>query len=480
MEKRNNRFLNDWPTFFVGDDVVESPQVAPFDGQEIKIPSAVKSGRFGLIPWLLRLAGVVGKGDMAAGTPFASDHFPSTRRWRFYLTDHQPEDVDREFFLRDVAQEGWAVSALNFDSRTAVYRALDGAEVTVSLLSNWFDGTSRDWLIAQSQFRTHFGFGFLSSPALTGTYAAQQCLPKALPKGGPSEEFLAILHAQTTQGRTQSFLPALDVNEFFYYDRIFAYSADCYLEMPCGADRVEVGGDYVPFKPAFYEIEFSIPDGWNHMGLLPVMSVDGWRWPEKGKHRTFVAEPELRVAVQHKWPFRVIQVWRFADARPLELWRSKLTKLYASGGAGKQIFRAVLLQGLGAMYARSYRRERVVGEAEWIESGDVSGEFLPDGNVRVVDRVARSGRFYAPHWIAYTWSRARARLINAALTLPKSSILACHVDALYLRERLTEGVGLGWGQFRMKGRLSNCGDISMARDLAAIRARAEEALSYGE
>lgn len=463
MNRQNNRHLVGYETCFAGFGITDSPRFWWDEGKEHVGLSGFQASV------ILRTAAMA----------------TASRNVRVLLVV-KLEDLSREWFAEAVTSGNveWQMESYSHESRTAVFT--DGSrKIALTISANWLSCSDavvalNAYKNANSNFERAFGFPFLASPTMTGLYAIEQSLPSKIETQPLPSEFAEYLHANTTQGRSEFFGEAM-TEKFYYYDRVFAYAADCYLEMPCGEVRHEkqkgnVTLPYEKFETAFYKITFAVPDDWQHVGLLPVLTDDGWRWPRDknlmgyGKcYSTFVAEPELRLALDNKWLVNIEEKWSFEAGRPLESWRKKLVGLWDSAKvlasveqvelrecrkAESDIYRKILLHGLGGLYARSFRRERIVTGDQLAE--DNSAEALTaepfEGGFRLDTRVARSDRHYMPHWTAYTWSRARRNLALQMLSLPFSAVMGCHVDAIYSREQLAD-CGLAVGKFRLKGML---------------------------
>lgn len=465
MKRQNNRHLYDRQTFFAGFGEGEMPC---FYEQGGNVYQAMQSLLASAILWL------------------AVQRSDSTRPCRVLV--NAPLDVLERSWFDEGTSAGWKLKSYSHVGRTAVY--FNGLrEVTLQRADMWLDvadtkQAARIFTDADDVFRRLFGFGLLASPTMTGLFAIEQTIPKSIDATKPSEEFLAYLHANTTQGRSEAFIPA-EVKAFYYYDRRFAYAADCRAEMPCGVEQMECEGAFVPYEPAFYRVRFAVPERWCHVGLLPVLTVDGWRWPMSGTHETFVAEPELRIAFGCDWQIKVLEAWRFGKAKPLETWRNKLVNAWQVANQLKakteaNIYRKILLHGIGGLYARSFQRERIIDGNELADLNTaeaLTAEPLASGGFRTEMRAERGERFYMPHWSAYTWSRARAALLRSMLSLAPSSIIGCHVDAIYSSLPLYNGTGDGIGQFRLKGSASWNAPMQIRgqRDLLAMRAASEAA-----
>lgn len=434
--------------------------------------------------------------ELIGAKPFASIDADDNESFRLQQVIFcNPAELPREWFYEGVP--GAELRDYNHATRTGVYDCVDGQTVTIQCAENWFPrGTSPldapvGFRRAQSIFRKEFGFDFLSSPTLTGLYAFESKLPYSLPEGEPSSEWRQFMHGNTTQSRNEIWLPKT-ADSFYYYDRRFAYAADAVLELPCGAP-VELSGDdaaYIAYECAWYMVNFNVSEGWQHVGLLPVLGADGWTWPRervRGGYVTFVAEPELRLALASGWPVEIKKKWRFEKARPLEKSIKLLVGMFERAKADGDdveaaIYRRMVLQAIGALYARSFARESIVDGAELLERDDaavLTAKDLGDGRHSLTDRTTqRGGRFYQPEWAAYIWSRARARLNAAMLGLPFDSILGCHVDAIYTdREALTIQDNGKVGQFRLKGRIENKElTLNTMADLSRVKAFAEASL----
>lgn len=394
--------------------------------------------------------------------PFASVGDGGSKRVVLVLLGGGAPSLGREWMCGLTVGQ---LQSYNHHARTAVYQWGDRV-VTVMSGENWFPrgvdipSAIYEFELALSAVRRSFGFSFLASPTLTGLH----CLESKIPFGVWScqdEAFHSLLHRHTTQSRNE-FLGQQKINEFWYYDRRFAYAADVVLDMPIGEPSV-AEPVWVPYQPAFYQVRFSVPNGFQHVGLLPVLAEGGWQWPSDGEHSTFVAEPELRVAIDAGWRVEVLARWEFDSGRPFEKSVKTLVQLFESfKRAGYDIaagiIRRLVLQAIGAMYARVFEREQIVGESELLERNDeavLTAEAQGDGRYSLRDRSERrDSRFYAPIWTAYTWSRARAALAKAMLGIPRERLLGCHVDAIYTTgEVLTLPDNGRVGQFRLKGKL---------------------------
>lgn len=449
MKKNNNRYLKGYQTFFASLGAEDKTAGIWWNGGKCY----VEFGRLPAQVWPIRCGAILASVSNGAAT------FPAR-----VIVQGSLAEMTREWFQQGAYGTGWHLKSYSHESRTGVYEDEAGLAIAVTRAANWIESPNvldmiEAYTMAEDGFKAEFGFPFLGSPTITGLYAMEQTLKPNVDCPALPDDFAETLHAGTTQGRSEMYLPA-DLKSFHLFDRRFAYAADVRFEMPCGVPQYEQGGEFVPYDPAFYRVRFTVPTGWHHVGLLPVLVPgSGWQWPVDGTYETFVAEPELRLAAGCHWPFEVLECWRFEKARPLENWRNRLVKLWddanARGCKGEaDIYRRILLHAIGGLYARTYAREFIATPVEFADLNDdaaLTAEQV-DGGFRIQTRANRDKRFYMPHWAAMVWSRARAVLASRMLTLPIADVLACHVDAIYSRAPL-QGVGNEVGQFRLKGSL---------------------------
>lgn len=395
------------------------------------------------------------------------------------------DEWPREWFKQ--VSGGWVLVTYTHQTRTAVYER-DSVRVTVTLQRNWADGSVNEfreqYRSAESDFARKFGFGFLVSPTLTGLYGVEASIPYKTPETVASDSFREYLHANTTQGRGENFSRG-EFPGFQYWDRRFAYASDACGDLPTGTEQESSLDYFVPFLAAFYHVRFQVPADWQHVGLLPALTAEGWRWPRtpgSWYESACVAEPELRLAIESGWRVEVVRRWSFTNGRPLEKFTGDMKKLVVQSQSrgdsiASKIFRRITLNAYGGLYARSFERESFVAESELLERNDAAVLTAQpvEGGAMVQDRSAkRDSRFYMPEWTAYIWSRARARLAAAMLSIPFRDLLACHVDAVYSSRDLPEPfAGDSVGKFRLKGRIDAPVRVENARDFVRVRAQAE-------
>lgn len=199
-----------------------------------------------------------------------------------------------------------------------------------------------------------------------------------------------------------------------------------------------------------------MPDDWHHVGLLPQQQPDGsWRWPrEPGEYGCgWLEAVELRTARRHGWDVTVVEslLWPRSEVAPMRQWGTQLVNVSKKAQAQRdlspdvrsclrQMVRAIMLHGIGAMHGRP----RVVNRSCHV---DEAGRKVPkdaEGLDVVGDRVLWQVRqqpkwpeLVHPEWTAAVWAATRTRLVSArndqhALALPAPAVVGFRGDAMYL------------------------------------------------
>jgi len=227
-----------------------------------------------------------------------------------------------------------------------------------------------------------------------------------------------------------------------------------------------------------------IPNDWNHIGLLPWLSEDGWEWPSRpgSQFEGWFCEPELTLAMQNGWHIAVRMGWKFAKGRPLCGWAKRLIRMreylqlkeseYISRSGGEHYGvaakapRQILNHTIGSLYARGYEREEFVSDDNWVkwliehpdiverqdvervEGGYIVPCYAPDKSPLSINM---------PHWAATIWSLERAFVAKAALECdgkegrPGPEVLVrINGDAVYSTAELPIKDNGNLGQLRRK------------------------------
>lgn len=268
-----------------------------------------------------------------------------------------------------------------------------------------------------------------------------------------------------------------------------------------------------PYARAWYQVRFTVPEGWNHIGILGVQHpnpAEGWFYPNRpgARHVTWADASEVAVALAHGWLIEPMQAIRWQKKmKPLDTFMNRLNTARERVEQNREIpwilrkavssaLRQITIQTVGSFASRGTTKTMYVDSAL-----DIPGEYQ--------NTMIRHGKYftyeapgdrweqqnYHPELAIQVWGRGRARLLSAptafgggtggALTLPGSSLIGVNGDAIYTTEipawSLPAARGGGddgkTGRLRIKGAIRGrlrTPTTRIARD--RLRDRAE---SYG-
>ena len=423
----------------------------------------------------------------------------------------------------DLDEEGWTEAGaghyLDPDALAARYQRPDGGEVHVHRLASWVrdtTGTIRPDT-ARSAFallRNGLGevFGrrrvvprqrsdqrdddpqgdalapaILSSPASTGRELLLRTLPAGHQYPVLDDEYLELLHHTTGQGRNELLTedraqyPADELPGLYSYDMRWAYAALCRGVTGTGPAEMDNGTEFLGYAPARYEVEFRVPDEWEHLGLLGVHG-EGWPSTPGTRWRTWCDARELRLA--DRWGWRIGQDVRITrrlllstdKSAPLRTWADKLTEVRetwlpaqeapaAVVRLAQDMTRTVLLASLGALQGRRQKITHVLPQARAAEipagaTPTVAGGML----VWQTETAAGWREMVHPEWVGQVWAEQRCRLLDTgpnaaqanvgALHVPRRELVALRTDAVYSTTDPEWSDSGRVGQFRPQLRLN--------------------------
>ncbi len=290
------------------------------------------------------------------------------------------------------------------------------------------------------------------------------------------QEIRAKIHSSTGQGRIE--LNTLDSIQklpgLYYYDGIFMYAGKTW-GMPTGIATHDNENTYAGKVPARYRIRYTVPMGWQHIGLFmtPREQVtgnarddDSWYYPgEKEQGRTFEAwadGSELDVAYNlpedmPKWDITILERIVYtvdSSKKPLDDITSKLVKMRGKveqdarqDTSREEIYklvrgmiRNILLHGIGSFH-RQDRDTTFIGHANEAPEGLSDAYPLDNGLFRYTvsgKTEAYTQQFEHPEWSQLIWARCRAAMTKAALTFPRESIIAIRTDAIAVTDERQE------------------------------------------
>ncbi|WP_042373261.1 hypothetical protein [Streptacidiphilus neutrinimicus] len=409
--------------------------------------------------------------------------------------------------------------------------------VEIRAVNEWFDPAGADPHLVREAFallwKTLRQFWpdavLLGSPSQTGKDLWARTIPikGQWADGFPvlSEELRGLFHATAGQGRTELIVPPkvpAELPGLAEYDRTFAYARHTW-KGPVGTPRHVTAAAFAKMSEAeqkkllmscaHLRVRVTVPDGWEHVGLLPApISGDRhWEYPSTpgATFTTWAGAPEVYTALSNPikpWRIEVLDALVFQDGEPIDKWSLHLKEAWNQLSAVARVHedprqrqanylaaravRSILLFGIGgfAQRPRMVTGTTAMNELHLVPEG---AEILTHDEHKVTwQRVSgfRKDDTAHPEWSAYVWSSARAALLSmnmkgdgvhvGALHVPAGEVVAFRTDAVYLTARH------GWpyhgqpGEYLLKGHLT--GPISAPGsedELLALRDQGRAALA---
>ncbi|MBP5880781.1 Mucin-19 [Streptomyces caniscabiei] len=453
---------------------------------------------------------------------------------RIYITAGDPwhRDADRYPFLRDAVAAwlnapvpGWQVESSRGKDRLAghlvhprnpVGRWQRGDQhAEIRSVGEWFDpgdadpATVRDaFVLLWKQLRHHWSdVVLMGAPSQTGRDLWSRTISgktgSRWSEGYPvmSEEIRGLLHATAGQGRTELIVPPRvpeKLPQLVEYDRTFAYAKHTWAS-GVGAPRRITAQAFAAmsekeqtnalFAPSHWQIRVTVPDGWNHVGILPAPAAGdrAWHYPaEPGQtFVTWAGGAEVNLALRNPiapWRIEILDGLLWESGTPLREWSTKLKDAWSSLQAlaavhgderqrlaahlASRAVRSILLYGIGgfAQRPRITTSSVPVGREHEIPAGaQIIGT---DGQTITWQRHGGFSRdpYAHPEWAAGVWSGARAALLSTkmrednvfvgALHLPPGSVVAFRTDAIYTTADVDWPYHGQPGDYLKKGRLT--------------------------
>lgn len=381
----------------------------------------------------------------------------------------------RAWFLAPVP-EGWTGTHHLADDAALSGRwsHTDGRTLEVLHAATWFghgDYSARDaadaWhALGHMIGQASAGAVLMSTPATTGRELWRRMIPERS-KGFPvlSDELRQLIHVTSGQGRRELIRrDPVGVGMVTQYDMRIAYAALTW-GMPVGAPTMvtraewdalddETQGKTLQRRGRWF-VEATVPTGWEHVGILPHLTADGWVWPAKPGHtfRSWCSASELAVAREHGWRVTILEGFHFKEGKPLNDWRDALLSIYtraesAPPEAGrapvltKAAVRMMLLGTIGAFASRVRPVTHVAAEGEALPADaqvrEVAGRYVYETAGARSEWTERTSH---PEWAAEIWARCRTRLLESpavngvrtgALHVPAGSVIGLRTDGLTL------------------------------------------------
>jgi hypothetical protein len=453
---------------------------------------------------------------------------------RIYITAGDPwhREAERYGYLRDAVAawlagplpQGWQVESTRGKDRMAGHLVHERRPVgrwqrgdqhcEIRSVAEWFDPAGADPAIVRDAFvllwqalRHQWNdVVLMGSPSQTGRDLWSRTIPtKAGSRwadGYPvmSQEVRGLLHATAGQGRTELITPPrvpAQLPGWVELDRTFAYAKHCWSSGVGEPRRISAATfaamsqkeqTSALFAPSHWQIRVTVPDDWNHVGVLPapITGDKAWAYPnEPGRtFTTWAGGAEVNLALRNPlgpWRIEILDGLLWETGTPLKDWSTKLKDVWGSLRAMSEIHmdprqrhaaalasravRSILLFGIGGF---AQRPNTVTGqvpiglEAQIPDGAQIIG--MSDTHVTWQGESGFSRNPYAhPEWAAGVWSGARAALLSTrmrednvsvgALHLPPGSIVAFRTDAVYTTVEPSWPYHGQPGEYLLKGRI---------------------------
>ncbi|MGW1142326.1 hypothetical protein, partial [Streptomyces zhihengii] len=339
---------------------------------------------------------------------------------RIYITGGDPwhRDADRYPYLRDAVAAwlnaptpGWRTDTGRGRDRMAGHFVharnpvgryqRDNADQHVEIRSvgEWFDvdgadpATVRDaFVLLWQALRRHWDDAvIMGSPSQTGRDLWTRTIPQRgqYADGFPvlSEELRGLLHATAGQGRNELLLPPRvpdQLPQLVEYDRTFAYAKHTW-KSPVGTPRRITAQTFAAWSQkeqarslygcGHWQIRVTVPDTWNHVGILPAPAPGerAWHYPAAPgtTFTTWAGGPEVHTALTNPlapWKIEILDGILWDDGKPLDDWAKKLKEAWTNLSAqahfqgdpqqaraahlASRAVRSILLYGIGGFAQR--------------------------------------------------------------------------------------------------------------------------------
>ncbi|MFJ3720785.1 hypothetical protein [Streptomyces sp. NPDC090057] len=433
---------------------------------------------------------------------------------RIYITAGDPwhRDADRYPYLRDAVAAwlnapipGWRTDTGRGRDRMAGhfvharnpvgrYQRENGEQhVEIRSVGEWFDTHGDDPAVIRDAFvllwqalRRHWSDAvIMGSPSQTGRDLWTRTIPTRgqYAEGFPvlSEELRGLLHATAGQGRNELITPPRvpeQLPQLVEYDRTFAYAKHTW-KSPVGTPRRITATTFASWSEkeqmralygcGHWQVRVTVPDTWNHVGLLPAPAPGdrAWHYPaEPGTtFTTWAGGPEIHTALTNPitpWKIEILDGILWEDGKPLDDWAKKLKETWTNLTAqahfqgdpqqaraahlASRAVRSILLYGIGAF---AQRPRMVTGTTPRTAERDVpaDAEIIAFDDEHITwhkpTGFSRDPNAH-PEWAAAIWSAARAALLTqrhrdddtyaGALHTEPGTVVAFRTDALYLTQ----------------------------------------------
>ena len=381
----------------------------------------------------------------------------------------------------------WDRGAYHRNPLIAIYKS-QSRQITIYGSAQWFGQCSDIVLLRQAYMRLwvllrgNFGneTNLMGTPARTGLDLIERSLPtdkdkKAYEWPVLPKEVRQVIEHNIGQGRMEMIRQSAETpqtDKLYIVDAIWMYSSCC-RRLPSGPVMHDATPEFAGYRVGYYKVAFQVPPGWRHVGILPTWNPKDRQpmWPSKPStywYTSYCCQEELRIAQEQNWPLKIEERWLFAEGDglaqdPLRNWIEKLRTMRDACDEQREgpelskllrvAIRAICIKAIGGLHRKG--RYQIV-DVPVLQLADIPDDceivWRDKDYVRYKRPIPLDPsmvHFAHPEWSAYVWGRARARLLRAALELPREAIIALRSDAIVM----TYDPGLHGtqpGEFRLK------------------------------
>lgn len=212
------------------------------------------------------------------------------------------------------------------------------------------------------------------------------------------------------------------------------------------------------YARAWYEVKFTVPQGWRHVGIFGVQHDNpamGWYYPNRpgATGTTWADASEVTVAMDHGWLVEPLQAIRWQKGgRPVDSFMKAMDSARHAVERNQEYppmlrravvaaLRQITIQTVGAFASRGGSKTLVVDNPLDVPAG--ASNVTPRGKVTSYEMPGDrwESQNYRPELAIQIWGRGRARLLSAptatrgvdggVLQMPGESIIGLNGDAVY-------------------------------------------------
>lgn len=355
----------------------------------------------------------------------------------------------RDWFQAPVAAGEWSITAYMDDHATSVNYQRGAIKISFRMSSIWFgrcadvDEMASAYATIGVQLKLKFDKNaiLLGTPAATGADLLQRSIPWDETYSVLPDEVREIFYHNVPQGRVEMLTPAetTTIPAFYHLDARWMYAACC-RDLPGRLKKIDHDPTFLgAYEPVFYRVAVYVPSDWDHIGLLPWFDADAnaTRYPSApcASFVTWASAAEIGIAIQQRWEIAILERVIFERADPARAWITKLRDMRAATDNKllQDAIRHLCIDTIGSWHRKDtpIRHLTPLSEAATVTNA-ISQQVTPAGiEWYSAGQLARSQQSYMhPEWSATVWGRARARLVRAALQMPRKSLIALRTDAI--------------------------------------------------